>query len=56
MAEFTPIPGPTPLPFIGNAPDVDPNNFGASINRLGDTYGRETLSVSGAPPVLCLSG
>jgi len=39
MAELDPIPGPPGLPFVGNARDVDPNNFSLSIQRLADIYG-----------------
>lgn len=40
MTETTiPIPGPMPLPFIGNLRDIDINDSIQSFERLSETYG-----------------
>ncbi|KAJ5183808.1 Oxidoreductase FAD/NAD(P)-binding [Penicillium capsulatum] len=37
--EYTPIPGPPGIPFVGNIWDVDPQTPLLSMDRLAETYG-----------------
>ncbi|KAJ5056052.1 cytochrome P450 [Bipolaris maydis] len=37
--DLVPIPGPKPIPFLGNILDIDPDNFTKSLGEMGKTYG-----------------